>query len=169
MAFTDKPTGYATNQEFDTFRMRWAVALDEIRSPSLETVYAGIALIIPGESLWSQLKQMASFGLVTVVVTVPLLVFVLAGVLEFRRDRRSLRSLVRALPLVFAAIASILLLTEVYFSLVPRLSRVISALSLVVALASFVCRYKSRLTAGLIFIGGFALAFLWLSYIGPVR
>ena len=112
---------------------------------------------------------MASFGLVTVVVTVPLLVFVLAGVLEFRRDRRSLRSLVRALPLVFAAIASILLLTEVYFSLVPRLSPVMSALSLVVALAPFVCRYKSRLTAGLIFSGGLALAFLWLSYIGPVR
>jgi hypothetical protein len=37
-----------------------------------------------------------------------------------------------------------------------------SALSLAVATCGVVCRYKSRLSAALIFIGGLVLAFLWL-------
>jgi len=37
-----------------------------------------------------------------------------------------------------------------------------SALSLLIAVSALVCRYKSRLTAALIFIGGLVLAFFWL-------
>src|SRR5690348_16725728 len=96
---------------------------------------------------------------------IPLLSFVSAGVLEFQRDRASLRSLTRMLPLAVAVIVSILLLIDLSyseFSLRFRLSRSMSALSVLVAMSGLVCRYKSRLTAALIFIGGLALAFFWL-------
>lgn len=104
------------------------------------------------------------------LLSVPLLSFVSAGMLEFRRDRESLRSLTRMLPLALAAVLSILLLItllippDLYFQYLssPRLSILMSVLSLLVALAALVCRYKSRLTTALIFIGGLVLAFFWL-------
>ena len=97
--------------------------------------------------------------------SIPFLSFVSAGVLEFQRDRPSLRSLTRMLPLAVAVIVSILLLIDLSysdFSLRFRLSRPMSALSVLVAMSGLVCRYKSRLTAALIFIGGLVLAFFWL-------
>jgi hypothetical protein len=98
-------------------------------------------------------------------LTVPLLGFVSAGMLEFQRDRASLRSLTRMLPLAVAVVVSILLLIDVCypdFSVRVRLSRPMSALSLLVALSALVCRYKSRLATALMFIGGLLLAFFWL-------
>ncbi|SRR6266481_2475447 len=49
-----------------------------------------------------------------------------------------------------------------YLSFRLHLSRTMSALSLLIAVSALVCRYKSRLTAALIFIGGLVLAFFWL-------
>ena len=95
----------------------------------------------------------------------PLLSFVSAGMLEFQRDRRSLRSVARMLPLAVAVALSVLLLIDVFhseFSFRFRLSRPMSALSILVAVSALVCRYKSRLAAALIFIGGLVLAFFWL-------
>ena len=97
--------------------------------------------------------------------TVPLLSFVSAAMLEFQRDRASLRSLTRMLPLAAAVVVCILLLIDLsdpYFSFRARLSRPMSALSLLVAVSALVCRYKSRLATALIFIGGLLLAFFWL-------
>lgn len=98
--------------------------------------------------------------------SVPLLSFVSAGMLEFRRGRGSLRSLTSMLPLTVAAVLSILLLVppNLYFQYVSsaRLSILMSVLSLLVAMAALACRYKSRLTTALIFIGGLVLAFFWL-------
>lgn len=104
--------------------------------------------------------EMVAFALASIL----LLSFVSAGMLEFRRDRRSLRSPVRVLPLLFTVVVSILLLVDIrypYFSL-RGLSKTISALSLLVAISALLCRYKSRMTAALIFTGGLVLAFFWL-------
>ena len=98
-------------------------------------------------------------------LSVPLLSFVSAGMFEFQRDRESLRSLTRTLALGVGAVASVLLLIPVaiYFPYTsPSLSRAMSALSLAVATCGPVCRYKSRLTVALIFIGGLVLAFFWI-------
>lgn len=101
-----------------------------------------------------------------VLFSVPLLSFVSAGMIEFQRDRQSLRSLKRMLPLAIAAVLSILLLIplDLYFQYVssPRLSILMSVLSFLVAVSALVCQYKSRLAAALIFIGGLVLAFFWL-------
>ena len=97
--------------------------------------------------------------------TVPLLSFVLSGALEFQRDRRSLRSLARALPVAVGGIAAIVFLTDIYspyVSLTLSKSKTMSALSLLVALSALLCRYRSRLAATLIFCGGVVLAILWL-------
>jgi len=100
------------------------------------------------------------------LLTVPLLSFVSAGMFEFQRDRTSLRSLTRMLPLAVAGALSILLLIKVYdpyFSVRRvQLSRPMSTLSLLVAVSALVCRYKSRLTSALIVIGGQVLVFFWL-------
>ena len=97
---------------------------------------------------------------------VPLLCFVSAGMLEFQRDRQSLRSPTRILPLILVTIFSILLLipSDLYFQYVssPRLSVTMSALSLLGAASGVACRYKSRVTAALIVAGGLVLAFFWL-------
>ena len=64
--------------------------------------------------------------------SVPVLSFVSAGVLEFQRDRGSLRSLTRILSLAVAVVVSIVLLIDLYypyFSFRLRLSRSMSALS----------------------------------------
>lgn len=100
----------------------------------------------------------------TAFLSVPLLGFASVGALEFQRDRRSLRSLVRGLPRAFAVGLSILLLIDIwypYFSL-RGLSRIMSVLSLLVALSVPFCRYKSRVAAPLFFVGGLVLAFFWL-------
>jgi len=107
------------------------------------------------------MNEMAAFAL----FTVPLLSFVAAGMLEFQRDRGSLQSLTRMLLLAVAVVVPIVLLIDVYypyFSFRLHLSRTMSALSLLIAVSALVCRYKSRLTAALIFIGGLVLAFFWL-------
>jgi hypothetical protein len=107
------------------------------------------------------MNEIAVFALFSVL----LLGFFSAGMREFQRDRGSLRSLSRMLPLAVAVVVCILLLIDIYrpyFSLRFHLSRTMSALSLLVAVSGLVCRYKSRLAAALIFIGGLVLAFLWL-------
>jgi hypothetical protein len=113
---------------------------------------------------------MAAAGFV--LLTVPLLSFVSAGMFEFQRDRTSLRSFTRMVPLAVAGALSILLLIKIYdpyFSVRRvQLSRPMSALSLLVAVSALVCRYKSRLTSALIVIGGLVLAFFWLMTLDPM-
>lgn len=109
------------------------------------------------------MNEMAAAGFA--FLTVPLLTFASAGMLEFQRDRASLRSLIRMLPLAVAVVVAILLLIDVYnpyFSVRAQLSRPMSALSLLIAVSALICRYKSRLAAALIFVGGLLLAFFWL-------
>jgi hypothetical protein len=107
------------------------------------------------------------------LLTVPLLSFVSAAMFEFQRDRTSLRSVTRMLPLAVAGALSLLLLIRVYdpyFSVRHvQLSRPMSALSLLVAVSALVCRYKSRLTSALIIMGGLALAFFWLMTLDAMR
>ena len=95
---------------------------------------------------------------------VPLLSFVSAGMFEFQRDRTSLRSLTRGVPLAFAALLAVLLMADAYypyFSL-HSMSKTLAAVSLIVPASAVICRYKSRLSAGLIFTGGLVLALFWL-------
>jgi hypothetical protein len=107
------------------------------------------------------MNGMAIFALA--LGAIPRLSFLSAGMLEARRDRRSLRSLIRALPLAVAIVVSIPLLIDLCYPWLSfRLSKTMSALSLLVAVSALVCRYKSRLGAALIFVGGLVLAFLWL-------
>ena len=97
-------------------------------------------------------------------VLVPLLSFAAAGMFEFQRDRQSLRSPIRGLPLALAAVLAVLLLVDAYYPYfsVRGLSKTMAAVSLIVPVSAVVCRYRSRLTAGLIFTGGLVLAFFWL-------
>src|SRR5260370_4250450 len=106
-------------------------------------------------------KGCVAFGRLSIGV----LTFVSAGMLELQRDRRSLRSLTRMLPLAVAVVVSVLLVIDIrypWLSFRPSLSMTMSALSLLVAVCALVCRYKSRLTAALIFIGSLVLALLWI-------
>jgi uncharacterized membrane protein SirB2 len=106
------------------------------------------------------MSQMGAFA----VFSSLLLAFLLAGVLELRQDRQSLRSFVRILPLVVAVLLSVSLLADIYrpyLSFEFHFSRTMSALSIFVAISSLVCRYKSRPAATLMFIGGLALALFW--------
>jgi hypothetical protein len=99
------------------------------------------------------------------VFTIPLLIFVSVGILEFRGDQGTLRSRSRILPLALAVILSVALLVDVfhpYLSLALSLSRPMSVLALLVAVSAFFFRYKSRLSAALMFIGALVLAFFWL-------
>lgn len=102
---------------------------------------------------------------VSALLAVPLPIFVSAGVLEYRRDRQSLRSFRRMLPLALAAVLSILLLIppDLYFQYVwaTRVFVPTCILSLSLAGSALVCRYKSSLAMALIFIGGLLLALLW--------
>ena len=96
----------------------------------------------------------------------PLLSFVSAGIFEFRRDSESLQSLTRLAPILIAVALSIVLLIDLrlpYFSFHPWMSKTFVVLSLFIALSGLVCRYKSRVTAGLICIGGLVLTVLWLT------
>ena len=114
-----------------------------------------------GSTKSKTMNEVAVFAL----FSVPLLGFVSAAMLEFRRDHESLRRLTRMLPIVVAVVVSIVLLIDVhypYLSFRLRLSRTMSAVSLLVALSALVCRYKSRLTAALVFMGGLVLAMFWL-------
>lgn len=107
------------------------------------------------------MNEIAAFA----ILGVPLLSFVSSGMLEFHRDRGSLRSLARMVPLAVGAVVSVLLLIPVQFYYPytsPLLSRAMSTFSLIVAVCGLICRYKSRLAAVLIFIGGLVLAFFWL-------
>ncbi len=106
------------------------------------------------------MNEAAAFAL----CSVPLIVFFSASTVEFRRDRQSLRSLARSLPLAVALVVSILLLIDLPcpFIALRDLSKTMSALSLLFVQPAFLCRYKSRLAACLIFVGGIALACFWL-------
>jgi hypothetical protein len=98
-----------------------------------------------------------------VLFFVPLLGFVSAAMLEFQRDRRSLRALSRSLPLALATIFSVLLPIDIvhpYFSF-HDLSVWIAAFALLVPACALACRYKSRVAATLIFLAGLLLAFFW--------
>ncbi len=88
------------------------------------------------------MNGMAAFAFA--LFTIPLLTFVSAGMLELRRDRRSLRSLTRMLPLAVAVVVSVLLVIDIrypWLSFRPSLSMTMSALSLLVAVCALVCRY----------------------------
>src|SRR5437899_11873841 len=97
-----------------------------------------------------------------VLMGVPLFCFASATVIEIRRDPVSFKHPVRILPLAIAAVASILFLS--FLSDSPdspsnRLCIVMSLAGLLVAVCGFLCRYKSRLAAALIFVGGVLLAY----------
>ena len=96
--------------------------------------------------------------------SVPLFIFLSSGIVEFRRDRHNFLSLPRLLPIAFAVFVSILLLVDLPYSFIAlhELSRTMSALSLLFVLPAFFCRYKSRVAAGLMLVGGIVLAYFWL-------
>jgi hypothetical protein len=102
------------------------------------------------------------------LLIVPLVCFVFGAVLEFRRDRTSLRSVARILPLAVAGAASVLLLIPLTVYLrctsisTELLSKTMSVTGLLVAPCGFLCRYKSRFAAVLIVFGGMVLAFFWM-------
>ena len=113
------------------------------------------------------MNGIATFAL----ITLPLLCFVSAGMVELRQDRGSLRSLRRMLPLAVAVVSSILLLLfavlelsgwNLYLSNWNLLATAMSGLSFLAAVGSFFGRYKSRVATTLIFVGGLALACFWL-------
>jgi membrane-bound ClpP family serine protease len=64
-------------------------------------------------------------------------------------------------------VLSVLLPINIYFLnaelRLPQLPVMLAVVSLVLAFSALACRYKSRLAAALFFIGGLALAFLWLT------
>jgi hypothetical protein len=99
------------------------------------------------------------------VFTISLLSLASVGILEFRGKQGTVRSRTRILPLALAVIVSVVLLVDVfhpYFSLTLSLSLAMSALALLIAVSTFFFRYKSRLSAALMFIGALVLAFFWL-------
>jgi len=100
-----------------------------------------------------------------VLMGFPLVCFVVAAVIEIRRDPASLKRPVRILPLALAAVTSILfllLLSESPEFPSNRFCKVMSLAGLLVAVCGFLCRYKSRLAAALIVVGGVLLAYFWL-------
>jgi len=107
---------------------------------------------------------------VIALFTIPLLSLVSAGMLELRRDRGSLRSLRRMLPLAVAFISSILLLLfsvlelsnlGPYLSNWNLLATAMSGLSFLAGVGSFFGGYKSRVSTALIIVGALVLAILW--------
>jgi hypothetical protein len=99
----------------------------------------------------------------SVFVGLPFLVFIVAGMLEFQRDRQSLRSLTRSLPFAFAVVLSVLLLVDLwhpYFSL-RGFSLRMTVLALLVPVFALSCRYRSRVASSLMFLAGLLLAFFW--------
>jgi UDP-N-acetylmuramyl pentapeptide phosphotransferase/UDP-N-acetylglucosamine-1-phosphate transferase len=102
------------------------------------------------------------------VLSFPFFCFVSATFLEVKRDRNSLRSRARILPLAVAWAASVFLLIPLidYVGNISvssdLLSNTMSILALLVAACGFLCRYRSRFAAVLIVLGGIVLAFFWL-------
>lgn len=95
----------------------------------------------------------------------PLFCFASATVIEIRRDRGSLQHLARIIPLAIGAVVSLLFLLLVSQSAdVPsnRLCTTMSLSGLLVAACGFLCRYKSRLAAVLIVLGGLFVSYFWL-------
>lgn len=87
--------------------------------------------------------------------------------LEYQCDRRSLRNLTRAVPLIIGVITAIFLLLPLHLyltSAVPSVlfSRTMAVMSAVIAACGVLCRYRSRFAAALVVLGGLVLAFLWL-------
>jgi hypothetical protein len=108
---------------------------------------------------------MSAMNVALVLMGIPLFCFASATAIEIRRDRSSVKHLVRILPLAIAAVACILFLSFVFDSADFPSNRFCTAMSLtglLVAACGFLCRYKSRLAAGLIVVGGLLLAYFWL-------
>lgn len=104
---------------------------------------------------------------VFVVVFLPILIVTVAGLFEYQRERRSLLSPGRALPLVtVVGLAVCLLIYSRYYvhstSLSFLFSRTMTVVSLSVASMGFMFRYKSMLAAALVALAGTLLAILWL-------
>jgi hypothetical protein len=101
------------------------------------------------------------------VLSLLIICFVSATFLELKRDRNSLRSLTRILPLAVAGGASVFLLIPLTFYLgsinvsSELLSKTMSVAACLVASSGFICRYKSRFATVLIVFGGMVLTFLW--------
>lgn len=99
----------------------------------------------------------------SVFVVLPFLGFIVAGMLEFQRDRQSFKSVIRSVPLAFAVFLSVLLLIDLwrpYFSF-RGFSLPMTVLALLVPVCAFVCGFRSRVAATLIFVAGLLLAFFW--------
>jgi hypothetical protein len=102
-------------------------------------------------------------ALALAIFSVPLLIFVYAALLEYQRDRQSLCNPIRALALGYALVSSIWLPVNLEYPLVAyNLSKTMWVLSLPIPVFALVCRYKSRVSTALIFVGGLLVSFLWL-------
>lgn len=105
--------------------------------------------------------------IVPIVAASPILCFAIAATMEFRQDRGSLRSVVRALPLAIGGGAAVLFFVPID-SYLPSttgsflFSRILTITSILVAACGVLCRFNSRLAAALVVIGGAVLAFFWL-------
>ena len=96
--------------------------------------------------------------------SIPLACFVAAAIVEFRRDRNSLRSPKRILPLALGVVCSILFVipVELYYpNSWPDIAPPLSVVSLLIAASAFLCGYNSRLSSVITCVGGALLALLW--------
>lgn len=105
--------------------------------------------------------------LIRVALAAPGNLFLWAFVLELRRDRQSLISLRRLLPLLAGAsgwalgmVPLTLLIRTPHSSML--LGRVMAAVSLCIAVCGILCGFRSKLAAALVVAGGAILAFFWL-------
>ena|SRR5690348_96351 len=111
---------------------------------------------------------MDQIGLFALVIA-PFVILVFGGIVEFRRDRQSLRSPVRLVPLALAGVLSVSLPVT---GIVPDPCSLLSSaalpvtmavLSLFVAVSALTCRYRSRIAKALLVAGALILAVLWLA------
>jgi len=108
---------------------------------------------------------MSALHAALVLMSIPLVCFASATLVEIRHERSSLKHLARILPLLIGAIASILFLSFVSGSADFPSNRFCTAMSLtglLVAACGVLSGYKSRFAAGLIVLGGLLLAYFWL-------
>src|SRR3984893_7347990 len=94
-----------------------------------------------------------------IVAASPIAFFLLAGMLEIRRDAGSVRSLSRAIPVLLGIGVAVLLLVPLHLYIPSTsgsffLSRTMTAVSLVILGCGFVCRFRSRPAATFVVAGG---------------
>ena len=104
--------------------------------------------------------------LIHFVMLFPAFCFVLAAIFETQVNRTSLRSASRGLPLVVGVCLSGLLFVPLHQHLPSLaaallLSKALAVTSLVIATCGIVSRFRSKVAAAFVVIGGIALAWFW--------